>query len=183
MFTNIYRAPTTRVAASEWIYQNIPAGSKIMLEEWDDPLPLAMPGYDSGRYQSEMVQVYAPDDEKKQEQINRWTRDFDWIVLSSPRAKSSIGRLSKEFPLMTRFYRDLDNGNLGFVKAAEFTSFPSLKIACPPVADASGVCRRGNWKLKIDDSSAEESFWVYDHPKVEIYKRAQGLEFRGQGQL
>jgi hypothetical protein len=43
------------------------------------------------------------------------------------------------------------------MEVAEFVSFPSLEI--------------GNWKLEINDSSSEESFWVYDHPKVEIYKK------------
>ncbi len=166
MFTNIYRTPTTRVAASEWIYQNIPAGSKIMLEEWDDPLPLLMPGYEAVKYQTEMVGVYAPDDEKKQEQIDRWLADFDWIVLSSPRAKGSIGKLPDEFPLMGLFYRELESGTLGFMKAAEFTSFPYFTI--------NGL------RLTINDASAEESFWVYDHPKVEIYKRIQNSEFRIQ---
>ena len=157
MFTSIYRNPQTRITASKWIYQNIPAGAKVMLEEWDDPLPLLLPGYPMNQYQTEMVGVYAPDDELKKKQINRWLNDFDWIVLSSPRAKGSIGRLPKNFPLMSAFYRDLESGSLGFMKVAEFTSFPSLKIV--------------NWKLKIDDSSAEESFWIYDHPKVEIYKK------------
>ena len=157
MFTSIYRNPQTRITASKWIYQNIPAGSKIMLEEWDDPLPLLLPDYTVNQYKTEMVGVYAPDDELKKKQINRWLNDFEWIVLSSPRAKGSIGRLPKNFPLMSAFYRDLESGSLGFMKVAEFTSFLSLKIK--------------NLKLKIDDSSAEESFWVYDHPKVEIYKK------------
>ena len=157
MFTSIYRNPQTRITASKWIYQNIPAGSKIMLEEWDDPLPLLLPDYMVNQYKTEMVGVYAPDDEFKKKQINQWFNDFDWIVLSSPRAKGSIGRLPKNFPLMSAFYRDLESGSLGFMKVAEFTSFLSLKIK--------------NLKLKIDDSSAEESFWVYDHPKVEIYKK------------
>ncbi len=157
MFTAVYRNQQTRITASKWIYSNIPAGAKIMLEEWDDPLPLLLPGYAANQYQTEMVGVYAPDDEVKRKQIDRWVNNFDWIVLSSPRAKGSIGRLPKQFPLMSRFYRDLENGNLGFVKVAEFTSFPSLVI--------------GHWSLVINDSSAEESFWVYDHPKVEIYKK------------
>ena len=161
MFTAIYRNQQTRIAASQWIYSNIPSGSKIMLEEWDDPLPLQMTGYEAVKYQTEVVGVYAPDDEKKKEQINRWLMDFDWIVLSSPRAKGSIGRLPQQFPLMTRFYRELESGTLGFMKAAEFTSYPKLDCSL-----FSAHCF-----LLIDDSLAEESFWVYDHPKVEIYKK------------
>ncbi|MBI5356001.1 glycosyltransferase family 39 protein [Candidatus Collierbacteria bacterium] len=157
MFTNIYRVPTTRIAASEWIYQNIPAGSRIMLEEWDDPLPLLLPDYVVNQYKTEMVGVYASDDEFKKKQINRWLNEFDWIVLSSPRAKGSIGRLPENFPLMANFYQGLENGTLGFVKVKEFTSYPMLSIY--------------DLRFTIYDSSAEESFWVYDHPKVEIYSK------------
>ena len=141
-----------------------------MLEEWDDPLPVQMIGYEAVKYQTEMVGVYAVDDEKKQEQINRWTRDFDWIVLSSLRAKGSIGELPGEFSLMSNFYSGLDSGELGFVKVAEFTSYPKL--------DCSLFF--AHCSLLIDDSSAEESFWVYDHPKAEIYKRIQNSKFKIQ---
>lgn len=164
MFTSVYRKPTTRVAASEWIYQNIPAGSKVMLEEWDDPLPLSLINHPAKSYQAEMVQVYAPDDEKKQAMINGWLHKFDWIILSSNRAKGGIGNLSEEFPLMSKFYEGLDQGNLGFIKVAEFTSFPQLTTSL-------AGWRVNNYQLAIDDSSAEESFWVYDHPTVTIYKK------------
>jgi hypothetical protein len=167
MFTNIYRTPTTRVAASEWIYKNIPPLGKIMLEEWDDPLPVSMPGYETVDYQTEMVGVYAPDDDKKKDQIDRWVRNFDWIVLSSPRAKGNIGELPREFPLMSSFYSGLDSGKLGFTKVAEFASVPKFSIF--------------NFQFSIDDSSAEESFWVYDHPKVEIYQKLdRGFGHRSQ---
>jgi hypothetical protein len=161
MFTGIYRTPTTRIAASEWMYQNIPSGSRIMLEEWDDPLPLRLVGFEDKQYVSEMVPVYTPDDEKKKMLIDKWTNQYDLIVLSSPRAKGSIGKLQKQFPLMSRFYKDLESGTLGFVKAAEFTSYPKF--------DCSWLMVRCSWI--INDSSAEESFWVYDHPKVEIYQK------------
>jgi hypothetical protein len=157
MFTSIYRNPQTRISASKWIYSNIPAGEKIMLEEWDDPLPLLLSGYPVNQYQTEMVGVYAPDDELKKKQINHWLTGFDWIVLSSPRAKGSIGELKDKFPLMSNFYADLDSGKLGFIKVVQFTSVPQFSIF--------------NFQFSIDDSSAEESFWVYDHPKVEIYKK------------
>lgn len=157
MFTSIYRKPTTRVAASEWIYQNIPSNESIMLEEWDDPLPLGLPGQPPVQYRSQMVQVYAPDDKKKQAMIDRWLSEFDWIVLSSHRAKKSIGRLPDQFPLMYKFYRNLDAGVLGFKNVATITSFPSLTL--------------GGWTFEIDDSGAEEQFWIFDHPVVEIYRK------------
>lgn len=159
-FTSIYRKPTTRVVASEWIYRNIPFGDSVGLEEWDDPLPLGLgQGRDVGRYDTFQMPVYAPDDQEKQRLISEWLSRADWIILSSYRAKGSIGRLPDQFPLMNRFYNDLASGTLGFTKAKEFPSYPSLTV--------------GHWSLVVDDSSADESFWIYDHPTVEIYKKVR----------
>jgi hypothetical protein len=48
-------------------------------------------------------------------------------------------------------------GGLGFELVKECTSYPHLL------------------GLEIKDSSAEESFWVYDHPPVRIYKKTKAL--------
>ena len=39
----VYGRAHTWVAASEWMYANIPAGSVIMWEQWDDALPKDLP--------------------------------------------------------------------------------------------------------------------------------------------
>ena len=149
-FQQIYRRPHTRVAASEWIYANVPDGSAIVNEHWDDGLPVGAP---PGRYRLRELAVFGPDDESKLRTLYDGTADADYYVLSSPRASESIGRLPERFPLMWRFYRLLDDGQLGFRRVAAFTSYPSL--------------------LGIDlvDRGAEEAFWVYDHPPVAIYER------------
>ena len=43
-FLAIYRQPLTRITASRWMYDNIPAGSHIGNEHWDDQLPLGIDG-------------------------------------------------------------------------------------------------------------------------------------------
>ena len=166
LFTSVYRTPQTRVTASRWIYDHIPRGTTIALEEWDDPLPLSLPQGDVSQYNTFQMQVYAPDDENKQKLFDEWLQKSDWIVLSSRRAKGSVGKLPTEFPLTSRFYRNLDNGSLGFVKVVEFTSFPSFTI--------------GTIKFQLDDSLAEEAFWVYDHPIVEIYQKKTSSSDRTQ---
>lgn len=162
MFTSVYRRPQTRVLASQWIYANIPRGDTLAFEEWDDPLPLPMANQDINQFQTFQMAVYAPEDELKRAQIRQWVKDADWMILSSWRAKGSIGRLPEQFPLMAKFYQDLESGTLGFVKAAEFSSFPSLNL--------------GAIQITIDDSRAEEAFWVYDHPRVEIYRKVAAGE-------
>jgi uncharacterized membrane protein len=157
MFSSIYRTEQTRLQATNWIYGHIPAGSSIAIEEWDDPLPLHLPGKSPAQFTVFQMAVYAPDDHQKQKLLDQWLGQADWIVLSSHRAKKSIGQLPNKFPYTSRFYQDLESGRLGFVKAVELTSYPSLDL--------------GFWKWELNDSTAEELFWVYDHPVVEIYQK------------
>ena len=61
---------------------------------------------------------------------------------------------------MPRFYRALFDGRLGFVRVARFTTEPQL------------------FRVQLHDVGAEEAFWVYDHPPVQIYKRYRPLSWR-----
>ncbi|MGH3066735.1 MAG: hypothetical protein ACRDOF_10615, partial [Gaiellaceae bacterium] len=149
-FQQIYRRPHTRVVASEWIYANVPDGSPIVNEHWDDALPVRAP---PEQYRLRELAVFDPDDESKLRKLYDGLAGADYYVLSSPRASATIGRLPERFPLMWRFYRLLEDERLGFRRAAEFTSYPSL------------------FGIELVDRDAEEAFWVYDHPPVAIYER------------
>ena len=39
----VYRGEHTWITASRWIYENVPEGSTILWELWDDPLPKSIP--------------------------------------------------------------------------------------------------------------------------------------------
>jgi hypothetical protein len=155
-FHTIYDRTNTRLAASEWIVGHVPAGATIANEHWDDSLPV---GGDAQRYRGETVPVFDPDDEAKLRKLYETLGPADYFFLSSPRAFRTIGRLPDRFPLMVRFYRDLFAGQLGFKEVASFRSLPTL------------------FGLKLDDLSAEEAFWVYDHPPVMIFRHTHRLSF------
>jgi hypothetical protein len=155
-FEQVYRHPHTRVAATDWIMANVSPGSTIVNEHWDDGLPIGAP---PGRYELRELPVFDPDDPTKPRKLYEGLAGADYYVLSSPRASATIGQLPDRFPIMARFYRLLDRGQLGFRTAAEFESFPRLL----------GVT--------VSDQDAEEAFWVYDHPPVEIYERFEPVSW------
>ncbi len=160
-FMSIYTHPYTRVAASRWIFANVPVGSVVANEHWDDPLPVRIDGKDpwGGMYRNLSsspdgeMDWYNEDTPEKRDQAIQWLDETEYIILSSNRLYGSIPRLPMRYPLTTKYYQWLFNGTLGFDKVAEFTSRPQL------------------FGIEINDDNAEEAFTVYDHPKVLIFKK------------
>ena len=66
--------------------------------------------------------------------------------------------LRKRYPLLNDYYDKLFSGELGFEKAAEFSSFPKIQFL-------------GKTILELPDENAEETWTVFDHPVIRIYKR------------
>src|SRR6185437_10108294 len=63
-FYHIYRQPVTRADASRWIYQNVPAGSVIGHESWDDSVPYQVAGVTPRNYGSVTFNNFNPDDQQ-----------------------------------------------------------------------------------------------------------------------
>jgi dolichyl-phosphate-mannose-protein mannosyltransferase len=156
LFFSIYTKPITRVTASEWIYENIPAKSVILTEAWDDALPLSIDDLQAGSYNIQELPVFDPDTPQKWQKMDSMLSMGDYYVLSSNRGWGSIPTVPERYPKMTQFYKDLFAGKTDYKKVAEFTSFPSLSYLGIP--------------LTINDEGAEEAFTVYDHPVVMIFK-------------
>ena len=154
----VYGSPHTRVVASRWIAVNVPPGSVLSVEAWDDRLPLYVPGVDAGAYPSEQLDLVSPDSVSKVAVVAEQLGRIDYVVESSPRIWATVVRMPARFPSTIAFFDALDSGALGFERVATFTSPPRL----------------GWWTL--DESGAEEAFSVYDHPEVRIWKKTRILE-------
>ncbi|HKV83514.1 MAG TPA: DUF2298 domain-containing protein [Ktedonobacterales bacterium] len=170
---NIYSAPNTRVQASVWIYDHVAAGSTLTNEVWDDPLPIqAPPARDVGgvpytaaghridpyQYPELGLNLYDADTPAKAQQLATQLTQADVVVISSQRLLRSIPKLPDRYPMTTRYYQMLFNGQLGFTLAATFENHPHLL------------------GFTLDESGADESFSVYDHPPVWIFvKNGAGL--------
>lgn len=155
---NIYTKPNTRVLASNWIYQNIPLDKTIAVEHWDDQLPLG-----GSPYKTITLPLYDPDTPQKWQIINEDLTRIDYIIIASNRLYVPLQKLidCKKipsyhcYPLASEYYKNLLSGSLGFAKIVEFENLPTIPLL----------------NIPINDQNADESFTVYDHPKVMIFKK------------
>jgi YYY domain-containing protein len=166
-YMNIYAHDNTRVAASKWIYANIPAGTPIAVESpWDDTLPLPQGALsptqqytttiDLDLYHGECDDTGACSPTDVQSVINNIgdsLRRSDYIIMSSERLVRSIPKLPKRFPVAIKYYDLLFEGKLNFRLVKVFQEHPQLG------------------PIVVHDYPADESFHVYDHPIVRVFKR------------
>ncbi len=166
---SIYSTNMTRVVASDWIYNHVPAGDTITYEVWDDSLPIEVPpaytdsegnAYTSaghlinpGQYSEVGLNLYDPDTAAKAQQLAGQLASANVIVISSQRLIRSIPKLPDRYPMTTRYYKLLFSGALGFKLAAHFEEHPHVL------------------GFQLNESGADESFSVYDHPPVWIFTR------------
>jgi hypothetical protein len=161
---NIYSQPNTRVQASEWMYNHIKPGSIITYERWDDPLPVAV-GANSPAIYNQLVysdangqptmglDLYGDDTTAKAHLLAHLLTQVDVITMATDRLDKSIPRLPLRYPLTIHYYQLLFSGQLGFHLAAQFENHPNL------------------FGITLDDSGADESYSVFDHPHVRIFVR------------
>jgi YYY domain-containing protein len=164
-FQSVYSQEHPRISASEWIYANVPNGASITGEVWDDTIPYAIPGATS-RYKIIDTFPYDTDSPEKVEKLVHGDpsnpnatglESADYVAVTSNRVRDSVKKLQREYPATIRYYELLESGELGFERVATFQVHPTFL------------------GISVDDSGAEESFTVYDHPEVRIYKKTDAF--------
>lgn len=157
-FMRIYAKESTRITASKWIYQNIPKDSAIVVEHWDDPLPVILEGENPQEYRSKVMRNFDPETSSKINQMTQTLADGDYLILASRRLSGAISKDTRNYPVTSQYYQKLFAGELGYTLVLETSSYPRL------------------WKWEIIDDKAEETFQVFDHPVVKIFKNTQKLK-------
>jgi hypothetical protein len=160
-FIQLYSMEHPYKVASEWIFANVPRGSRISSPHWDDKVPVGIPGKDTAIYQMNgrdfELPVYERDTPQMIETIVRRVAASDYLTFATPRAADSIPRIPDEYPNTAALLRLLWGEKLGFSLAHATKNRPSFL------------------GFTFNDDLADESFSVYDHPKVVIFKNEERL--------
>lgn len=160
-FARLYSVQHAYYTASQWIYEQIPAGSSILLPHWDDGLPLHLPGLNPDRYQSmsrsDELPFYEPDSDVKLRSLAERLAAADYVIFPTQRIQGSLPRATDEFVRTLSLLTMLFNGQLGYENVYSLKPTPAL----------------GAWVF--NDDRADESFTVYDHPKILIFRNTARL--------
>lgn len=190
-FANLYRAEHPWNAASRWIYENVPPGTMILSEQWDDFLPvnLSVDGEQRSRKEypnAELTWLTFPDatDNEKHLLANlELLADSAYLTVLSNRVYGVVPRLPERYPLSGQYHQLLFDGTLGYELVwvgsrsprlwdvelqADTFSWPGLR---PPMA----VSEYLNRSPRISPGRADESFIVYDQPLTMIFRNTGRL--------
>ncbi|HRU38634.1 MAG TPA: DUF2298 domain-containing protein, partial [Candidatus Goldiibacteriota bacterium] len=162
-FMNVYTNSHTWIQASRWIYKNIPETqfegqqmrkTTILNEMWGDDLPVYADGKGSWVYNITKWNVQEPDSPQKLSELSFRLNEADYVAMADRRAYGTYLRLPKRYPLNYYYFSTMmkEPEKLGFKKVLDLAVYPSL------------------FGINIVDEGADESFQLYDHPHVFIFK-------------
>jgi hypothetical protein len=179
-FVQMYTREHPWLDISRQIYEKLPRGAVLTVEEWDDAMP-TMIRYENGeRRGAEYAQIALPmydedTDEKRATLVNALV-DADAVVLASQRLYGSIGKLPTRYPMTNRYYEKLFSGELGFeptLRSRNDIQLAGLVIRDDPFAGLAFGLEDdlGAWIWGF----ADESFSVYDHPQPIVFEKVREL--------
>jgi 4-amino-4-deoxy-L-arabinose transferase-like glycosyltransferase len=156
-FLAIYTRPHTAVAASRWFYANVAKGSAVLSQDWDEGFPFDLDGRSAGEYRITNFSFYEPDTPEKVRKLAGSLCISEVAVFQTKRLYGAITQAPGKYPRTDQFFRLLFAGDLGFQLEKEVVSRP------------------GFFGQGLLDELADESFSVYDHPKVVVFRNRERL--------
>lgn len=158
----VYNEEHTWITASRWMAENAPSDAVVLCEQWDDCLPWDLPNEpEVNAANSQLRRIdwgpYEEDTAEKYEIMKAKLREADYVIYSSKRIYDSVDELPERYPMTTRYYNAMFNGELGFELAREVTTPPKL------------------FGYTFDDRDADESWSLYDHAQVSIFRKVRDL--------
>ncbi len=171
---SVYTQPHPWIAASQWVYANVPAGATIAVEDWDHALPVPLSEGDAGRYSSLTAPVYGEETASKvgakAAQLAEIARNVDVIVLASHRGYGALARQPERYAATLAWYAEL----LHERRVIPFGRCPHIgpvALTDDPLADAGltsplSLAERCGTPYALRLPRLDESFRVYDAPPV-----------------
>jgi len=178
-YMNVYRQPDARLQASQWLLDNVPADSNILVEPSQNTPPMGSylvnvsfdrdyvlwgpprtPADRHDYYNLHTLDGYrmlynrGPTDDDRRHYISSRLAVSDWIVIDDSYLQWYAHLPEGQYSVVKRYYRDLFAGRLGFELHKTFKTYPTL------------------FGFTINDDSAEMTFRLFDHPRVFIFRRA-----------
>ena len=171
----VYRQDHTAVRASQWISENAPSGSVILKEHWEEGLP------NLGQYEIRELPLYDDDTPQKLRLLANELAEADYHMFFSNRLYGTIPRLPERYPFSGEYYRLMFSGRLGYELVNFQTAYPDLlgvrlvddTFGRPAVPEPDALNASGGAPFTLDLGFADESFSVYDHPKVLIFQNVE----------
>ena len=169
---NVYTQPHTAVRASQWIQQNVPPGSLLLTEHWEEGFP------GLHEYRSRSLPMYEADTFQKLDELVGALAAGDYVLFYSNRLYGTIPRLPERYPLSTRYYQALFAGELGYQLVHWEATYPQLlgvafvddTFTRPDLPVPQPLEQYRAAPVSLDLGYADENFTVYDHPKVLIFQ-------------
>ena len=171
-----YQVPHTAVRSSEWLNQNAPADSVILMEHWEEGIPSL------GQYEVPRLPVYETDTPHKLDGLAAELARADYILFYSNRLYGAITRLPERYPVTSAYYRLLFGGELGYRLANVETAYPNLAgvTLVDDTYERPGLPTPEGQEtppgLNINLGYADESFSAYDHPKGLIFENVERFD-------
>ncbi len=160
--SHIFRNEQTQVAASRWIYDHVPAGSRLAGEVTTIALPLPLSGRPAAKDRYRLVRLDPLADAPSavaSATLREGLAKTDYLVLDTTQATRTVPRLPWRYPVQIRYYDLLFSGRLGFTPVYTATSYPTLfGLAIPD---------DGPW--------VDLSFMDSSHPPIRVFQRTRTL--------
>ncbi len=190
-FMAIYGVEHPWNAASRWVYENVPPGTTLLSEQWDDylPVPLLLDGRRRQRDEYPNVELTwlsrpgAADDEAKLRANLEALAAADYVTILSNRVYGVVPRLPDRFPLSSRYHQLLFDGALGYELAWVGGRAPRLfgvtirpdTFAWPGLTPPAAVAGYLDAGPSLSFGRVDESFVVYDQPLTMIFRNTGHL--------
>lgn len=157
-FSSIYFRPDSRIVASKWINTNLENNSYILSETGNvlDVPVRASKEFSHNNFKVNNFDFYNLDfNQSLPIELALALEQSDYILIPSRRIFMGMANHPDKFPLVENYYKLLFSGELGFSKIKTFTSYPKIG------------------PFEIPDEIAEETWTVFDHPVVRVYKKTK----------